>query len=226
MYEKLKKETFEANMLLPKYELIKFTWGNVSIKEGNVVAIKPSGVPYENMTADDIVVVDLDGNILEGKMKPSSDLPTHLELYRNFEGVSSVVHTHSVWATIFSQAGIEIKALGTTHADGFYGDIPLTRDMTKEEIQGEYELETGKVIVERFKDINPLDMCAVIVKNHGPFTWGTSAKKAVENAVVLEEVANMAWHTMMLNKNSSMPQELLDKHYLRKHGSNSYYGQK
>ncbi len=226
MYEKLKQETFEANMLLPKYKLIKFTWGNVSIKEGNVIAIKPSGVPYEDMKVEDMVLVDIDGNLLEDGMKPSSDLATHLELYRNFPDVKSIVHTHSVWATIFAQAGVEINALGTTHSVGFYGDIPLTRDMTEAEIKGEYELETGKVIVERFKDIDPMMMNAVIVKNHGPFTWGTSAKKAVENAVVLEEVANMAWHTLMLNKDSSMPQTLMDKHYLRKHGSDSYYGQK
>ena len=232
MYTELKQRVFKANMLLPKYELVKFTWGNVSEvdREKGVMAIKPSGVEYDVMTVDDMVVVDLEtGETVEGRYKPSSDTATHLEIYRNFPEAGGVVHTHSRWATIFSQMKTDCPALGTTHADYFYGSIPATRDMTKAEIEGEYELNTGKVIVETFRQrgINPKDVPAVLVASHGPFSWGKNADNAVHNAVVLEEVAFMAWHTMMMqNAIPSMDQNLLDKHYLRKHGANAYYGQK
>ncbi|MBE6878730.1 MAG: L-ribulose-5-phosphate 4-epimerase [Ruminococcaceae bacterium] len=232
MYTELKERVFKANMLLPKYDLVKFTWGNVSEidREKGVIAIKPSGVEYDVMTADDMVVVDLcSGKVVEGKYKPSSDTDTHLEIYRNFSDVGGIVHTHSRWATIFSQMKKDIPALGTTHGDYFYGSIPVTRNMTKEEIEGEYELNTGKVIVETFaeKEINPKDIPSVLVTSHGPFSWGKDAHNAVHNAVVLEEVAFMAWHTLMANAEiTSMDKNLLDKHYLRKHGANAYYGQK
>ena len=227
MLEKLKKEVFEANLLLPKYNLVTFTWGNVSgiDRESELVVIKPSGVAYEVMTADDMVVVDLQGNVVEGKLKPSSDTATHLELYRSFKNIGGVVHTHSRWAAIYSQIGHPITPLGTTHADYFGGSIPCTRDMTIAEVDGDYELETGKVIVECFKDLNPDHIPSVLVKNHGPFCWGASPKEAVENAVVLEEVAMMAWHTQMVTK-GEMPEYLLHKHFYRKHGPNAYYGQK
>lgn len=228
MLESLKKQVFEANMLLPKYNLVTFTWGNVSgiDRESGLVVIKPSGVEYEHMTVEDMVVVDLEGNVVEGKLKPSSDTDTHLELYRHFENIQSVVHTHSRWATIYSQSGRGIIPFGTTHGDYFGGEIPCTRDMTKEEIAGAYELETGKVIVECFSDLNPDYIPSVLVKNHGPFSWGTSPENAVHNAVVLEEVAMMAWHTSILtNEARHMPQALLEKHFYRKHGPNAYYGQ-
>ena len=227
MLEKLKKEVFEANLLLPKYNLVTFTWGNVSgiDRESGLVIIKPSGVEYNVMTARDMVIVDLQGNVVEGKLKPSSDTATHLELYRNFENVRGVVHTHSRWATIYSQIGESIAAFGTTHADYFGDSIPCTRDMTITEVEGDYELETGKVIVECFNDLNPDEIPSVLVKNHGPFCWGGSPKTAVENAVVLEEVAMMAWHTQMMTK-GVMPEYLLHKHFYRKHGPNAYYGQK
>ncbi|OON99452.1 MAG: L-ribulose-5-phosphate 4-epimerase [Epulopiscium sp. Nele67-Bin004] len=228
MLENLKKEVFEANMLLPQYKLITFTWGNVSAidREKGLVIIKPSGVEYDNMTADDMVIVDLEGNVVEGKLKPSSDTATHLKLYKEFPNIGGVVHTHSRWATVFAQAGRGIIPYGTTQADYFYGEIPCTRDMTKEEIESEYEYNTGVVIVERFKDLNPDQMPAVVVKNHGPFTWGKDAHDAVHNAVVLEEVAMMAFNTEMLFRDvQPMPQELLNKHFLRKHGANAYYGQ-
>lgn len=229
MLENLKEEVFKANMLLPKYNLVTFTWGNVSgiDREKGLVVIKPSGVEYETMTKDDMVVVDLDGNVVEGKLKPSSDTLTHIELYRNFKDIKGVVHTHSTYATIWSQAGINLPALGTTHADYFYGDIPCTRKMTRDEIESNYEKETGKVIVERFSNIDPNDMKAVLVNCHGPFTWGESPLKAVENSVVLEEVAKMALNSKLINNTlESMDQVLLDKHFLRKHGKNAYYGQK
>ena len=229
MLENLKEEVFKANMLLPKYNLVTFTWGNVSgiDREKGLVVIKPSGVEYEKMTKDDMVVVDLDGNVVEGNLKPSSDTATHIELYRNFKDIKGVVHTHSTYATIWAQAGINLPALGTTHADYFYGDIPCTRKMIKEEIESNYEKETGKVIVERFSNINPNDMKAVLVNCHGPFTWGESPLKAVENSVVLEEVAKMALNSKLINNTlESMDQSLLDKHFLRKHGKNAYYGQK
>ena len=229
MLENLKEEVFKANMLLPKYNLVTFTWGNVSgiDREKNLVVIKPSGVEYEKMTKDDMVVVDLEGNVVEGNLRPSSDTATHIELYKNFKDIKGVVHTHSTYATIWAQAGINLPALGTTHADYFYGDIPCTRKMTKEEIESNYEKETGKVIVERFSNINPNDMKAVLVNCHGPFTWGESPLKAVENSVVLEEVAKMALNSKLINNTlESMDQSLLDKHFLRKHGKNAYYGQK
>ena len=228
MLEALKQEVLEANLLLPKYGLITFTWGNVSgiDRESGLVVIKPSGVSYDGMTAEDMVVVDLQGNVVEGKWKPSSDTPTHLALYRAFPGLGGIVHTHSRWATSFAQAGMPIPAMGTTQGDYFYGDIPCTRKMTPAEIAGEYELETGNVIIETFQGIDPMTIPAVLVHSHGPFTWGTDAMNAVHNAVVLEEVAFMDYHAMSMNPQAGrMQQELLDKHYLRKHGANAYYGQ-
>ncbi len=230
MLEALKKEVFEANLLLPKYSLVTFTWGNVSAidREKGLVVIKPSGVEYDVMTADDMVVVDLmTGETVEGKWKPSSDTPTHLELYKAFGEIGGIVHTHSNWATSFAQAGMGIIPLGTTHGDYFYGEVPCTRDMTPEEINGEYEKETGTVIIEAFEGINPLSIPGVLVKSHGPFTWGKDAKEAVHNAVVLEEISKINYKTITLNPDiEKMQQELLDKHYLRKHGENAYYGQK
>jgi len=231
MLEKLKQEVLEANLLLPKHGLVTFTWGNVSgiDREKGLVVIKPSGVEYDTMTADDMVVVDLDGNRVEGKYKPSSDTPTHLALYKAFPTLGGVVHTHSRWATSFAQAGRGVPAMGTTQGDYFYGEIPCTRKMTPEEIAGEYELETGNVIIETFKErgIDPAQVPAVLVYSHGPFTWGTDPFNAVHNAVVLEEVAFMDFHAMALTPNlPPMQQELLDKHYLRKHGPGAYYGQK
>ena len=224
----LKQKVLEANLLLPKYNLVTFTWGNVSQidRDRQLVAIKPSGVSYESMTIEDIVIVDLEGNIIEGNFKPSSDTPTHLELYKAFPECGGIVHTHSKWATSFAQAGMPIPALGTTHADYFYGDIPCTRMMTDKEIKGEYEKETGLVIAETFREINPADIPGVLVYSHGPFAWGSDAENAVHNAVVLEQTAFMAYHAITLNKElGSMQQVLLDKHYQRKHGKNAYYGQ-
>ena len=228
MLEALKQEVLEANLLLPKHGLITFTWGNVSgiDRESGLVVIKPSGVSYDGMTVEDMVVVDLQGKVVEGKWKPSSDTPTHLALYRAFPKMGGIVHTHSRWATSFAQAGLPIPAMGTTQGDYFYGDIPCTRKMTPAEIAGEYELETGNVIIETFKDIDPMTIPAVLVHSHGPFTWGTDPHNAVHNAVVLEEVAFMAFHAMALTPGlPPMQQELLDKHYLRKHGPGAYYGQ-
>ncbi|MBQ8088894.1 MAG: L-ribulose-5-phosphate 4-epimerase [Clostridia bacterium] len=228
MLEQLKQQVLEANLLLPKHNLVTFTWGNVSgiDRASGLVAIKPSGVSYDGMTAEDIVIVDLDGKVVEGKWKPSSDTPTHVELYKAFPECGGIVHTHSRWATTFAQAGVDIPAMGTTQADYFYGDIPCTRKMTPEEIAGEYEKETGKVIIETFEKLDPAAIPAVLVHSHGPFAWGTDAMNAVHNAVVLEEVAFMDWHAMMINPRlGAMQQELLDKHYLRKHGANAYYGQ-
>lgn len=224
---KLKQRVLEANLLLPKYGLVTFTWGNVSEydRETGFVAIKPSGVEYDSMTLDDIVVLDLEGNVIDGRLKPSSDTPTHLELYRNFDGIGGIVHTHSRFATIFAQARQSIPPLGTTHGDYFYGGIPCTRDMTPEEIKGKYELETGRVIVECCPDFRTIP--AALVANHAPFVWGKDGHEAVHNSVVLEELAAMAWHTLTLSPNTpDMSRELLDKHYLRKHGANAYYGQK
>ena len=227
--EKLKKEVFEANLLLVKHSLVIFTWGNVSgiDREKGLVVIKPSGVDYDKMSADDMVVVDLDGNIVEGKYKPSSDTPTHLELYKAFKNIGGIVHTHSRMATSWAQAGRSIPAYGTTHGDYFYGDIPCTRKMTKDEISSEYEKNTGLVIAETFNDISADDIPAVLVHSHGPFTWGKDPHEAVHNSVVLEELASMAMNTEIINSSAErMQKELLDKHYLRKHGKNAYYGQK
>lgn len=228
MLEELKREVCEANLLLPKHGLVTFTWGNVSgiDREMGLVVIKPSGVPYDGMTAEDMVLVDLDGRVVEGKWKPSSDTPTHVELYKAFPACGGIVHTHSRWATTFAQAGRGIPAMGTTQADYFYGEIPCTRPMTDEEIRGEYEKETGKVIIETFAHLDSAAIPGVLVCSHGPFAWGTDAMNAVHNAVVMEEVAFMDWHAMVLNPGlGPMQQTLLDKHYLRKHGKNAYYGQ-
>lgn len=232
MLENLKKEVYDANLLLVKYSLVIFTWGNVSgiDREKGLVVIKPSGVKYEEMTADDMVVVDLvTGETVEGELNPSSDTTTHLELYRSFKEIGGIVHTHSRWATIFSQNGLPISPLGTTHADYFYGDIPCTRMLTTKEIEGNYESETGKVIVETFAGKSIMDVPAVLVHSHGPFTWGNNPREAVHNSVVLEEIAMMSWHcqnTIEPNKTNIIQKELLNKHYLRKHGKNAYYGQR
>ncbi len=228
MLEELKRRVLEANLALVKHGLVTFTWGNVSgiDRKSGIVCIKPSGVSYEDMTVDDVVAVDLDGNTVEGGLKPSSDTPTHLALYRAFENVGGIVHTHSRWATSFAQAKRGIPAYGTTHGDYFYGEIPCTRDMTAAEINGDYERETGNVITETFKGLSPDEIPAVLVASHGPFAWGVSPENAVHNAVVLEELAFMAFHTEALCENAApMQKELLDKHFLRKHGKNAYYGQ-
>ena len=229
MLKKLKEQVFQANLLLPKHGLITFTWGNVSgiDRARGLVVIKPSGVSYETMQADDMVVVSLEtGKVVEGTLKPSSDTPTHLELYKAFPNIGGIVHTHSRWATSFAQAGRGILPLGTTHADYFYGEIPCTRPMTPAEIGGEYEKETGTVIIETFRDKAPESIPAVLVYSHGPFAWGKSPDDAVHNAVVLEEVAFMNFHALTLTPGlAPMQRELLDKHYLRKHGKNAYYGQ-
>jgi len=233
MLEKLKQSVYEANMALSAHGLIVFTWGNVSgiDREKRLFVIKPSGVPYEKLKVTDMVVVDLSGAKVEGDLNPSSDTPTHMALYNAFPSLGGVVHTHSRWATIWAQAGRGIHAYGTTHGDYFYGEIPCTRCMTPEEIAGQYELETGNVIIDTFtsREIDPAQVPAVLVQSHGPFTWGKDASEAVHNAVVLEEVAMMAWHTEKLPDSSGrapMQQELLDKHFLRKHGPGAYYGQK
>ncbi len=230
MLEALKQEVFEANLLLPKHALVTFTWGNVSgvDREKGLMVIKPSGVEYDAMRPEDMVVVDLEtGKKVEGDLNPSSDTDTHIVLYRAFPEIGGVVHTHSRWATVFAQAGRAIPPLGTTHADDFYGAIPCTRKMSPQEIGGRYEWETGNVIVETFAGKNAKDVPAVLVHSHGPFCWGDSPKGAVHAAVVLEEVAFMAWHAMAMRPDlPDMQQALLDKHYLRKHGANAYYGQK
>lgn len=229
MLEELKQEVWKANLELPKHGLVTFTWGNVSgvDRERGLFVIKPSGVPYEELKPEHMVVMDLDGNKVEGDMNPSSDTPTHLELYNAFPNCGGIVHTHSEWATSFAQAGKGIPAFGTTHADYFYGEIPATRLMTRQEIEGEYEKNTGKVIIETFEGKDPDAIPAVLVTNHGPFAWGTDAMNAVHNAVVLEEVAKMALRSMMLTPGlPPISQVILDKHYLRKHGDNAYYGQK
>ena len=228
MLKSLKRDVLKANLLLPKHGLVTFTWGNVSgiDRERGLVVIKPSGVSYDAMRAEDMVVVDLEGNQVEGELRPSSDTPTHVALYAAFPALGGIVHTHSRWATIFAQMGRGIPALGTTHADYFYGEIPCTRTMTAQEIEGAYERETGNVIVERFRSLAPMAVPAVLVHSHGPFAWGKDAMEAAHNAVVLEEVAMMAWHTLVPADAPTMQQELLDKHYLRKHGEKAYYGQK
>lgn len=228
MLETLKQEVWKANLQLSHFNLVVFTWGNVSgvDRERGLVVVKPSGVDYDAMIAEDMVVTDMEGRVVEGRFKPSSDLPTHLELYKAWPEIDGIAHTHSRWATIFAQAGRGIPALGTTHADYFYGEIPCTRLMTDAEIEGEYERETGRVIVECFDARSPGQIPAVLVRNHGPFTWGKDAEKAVHNAVILEELAFMAWHNLVMRPDiSSIQQVLLDKHYLRKHGPGAYYGQ-
>lgn len=228
MLENLKKEVFEANKLLPYFNLVTLTWGNVSTidREENLIVIKPSGVEYDNMKWEDMVVVDMEGNVVEGDLKPSSDTPTHIELYKAFEEIGGVVHTHSPWATSWAQASRAIPCYGTTHADYMYGDIPCARSLTDEEIAGDYEKNTGLVIIETFKSLDYKAMPAVLCSNHGPFTWGESPKKAVENALVLEEVAKMAYRTEHINKDvKRAKQAIMDKHYFRKHGANAYYGQ-
>lgn len=228
MLEELKEQVFAANLELPKRGLVTYTWGNASgiDRKNNLVVIKPSGVAYEKLRPEHLVVLDLDGKVVEGSLNPSSDTPTHLMLYKSFGNIGGIVHTHSRWATIWAQAGKSIPALGTTHADYYYGSIPCTRKMTDAEINGEYEKETGKVIAETFNGVNPTYMPGVLVNNHGPFTWGSDAAEAVHNAVVLEEVAMMAYHTCSLTPEiGPINQTLLDKHFLRKHGKNAYYGQ-
>lgn len=228
MLEDVKQQVWEANLMLQKQGLVTLTWGNVSQidRPSGLVVIKPSGLPYDRMTPEDMVVTDLAGNRVEGKWNPSSDLATHLELYRRYSQIGGITHTHSPWATVFAQAGQAVPALGTTHADTFYGSIPCTRPLTQEEIRGAYEENTGKVICETLANADPMASPGILVASHGPFTWGTSALKSVENAVVLENVAMMAWHTLALNPRASLPQALADKHYFRKHGPNAYYGQK
>lgn len=227
MLEKLKKQVLEANLFLKESGLVCLTWGNASgiDRDSGLVVIKPSGVSYATMTADDMVVLDLEGNRVEGELNPSSDAPTHLELYRAFPELGGVVHTHSTYATAFAQAGLEIPALGTTHADHFYGSVPCTAHMTLEEIDEAYELNTGKVIVRTFEGLDPMAIPAVLVKSHGVFTFGKNAKQAAENALVTEETAKMAYLTLTLNRSAKIGEGLLDKHYYRKHGANAYYGQ-
>lgn len=227
MLEELKQKVYEANMLLPKYNLVTFTWGNVSgiDHESGLVAIKPSGVEYDELKPEDIVLVNLDGEVVEGKYRPSSDTATHVELYKAFPNIGGVVHTHSPYATSWAQAGRSIPCYGTTHADYLYGEVPCVRNLTEEELE-DYEKNTGVLIVDEFKDLDYEAMPAVLCKNHGPFAWGKDEFDAVHNAVVLEEVAKMAQNTELINpKAQAAPQELQDKHYFRKHGANAYYGQ-
>lgn len=231
MLEALKQRVLEANLALPKHGLVTFTWGNVSgiDRKAGLFVIKPSGVPYEDLKAEDMVVVDLEGNVVEGDLRPSSDTPTHMVLYRSFPDIGGVVHTHSPWGTSWAQAGRALPASGTTHADYFYGEIPVTRPMTKVEIEGAYELETGHVIVERFRELglDPMQVPGVLVHAHAPFVWGSDAGSAVHNAVVLEEVAKITARMLQLNPDSQpMDSSLLDRHFLRKHGAGAYYGQK
>ena len=227
----LTKAVFHANMELPKHELVSFTWGNVSgiNRKRGLVVIKPSGVEYEKLTFYDMVPVDTEGNVLQGKLRPSVDLPTHLSLYKSFPEIGGIVHTHSPWATIYAQCGMDIQAFGTTHADHFYGSIPCTRALSDDEVAGDYEENTGLVIAETFRvrGINPLEMPGVIVKNHGPFAWGATPAEAVKNAAILEKVAFMAYHTQVLagTQTVTVSPTLLKKHYERKHGKNSKYGQ-
>lgn len=229
MLEELKEKVFRANLDLVKHGLVIFTWGNVSAidREKGLVVIKPSGVSYDTMKASDMVVVDVNtGEVVEGDLNPSSDTPTHLVLYRAFKEIGGVVHTHSTYATAWAQAGIDIPNIGTTHADYFHKDIPCTDDMTEEEVKGEYELETGNVIVKRFEGINPVQTPGVLVKNHGPFSWGKDANDAVHNAVVMEQCAKMAFVSYSVNPQTTMNPLLVEKHFNRKHGPNAYYGQK
>lgn len=226
MFESLKEQVFRANLELVKYNLVIFTWGNVSAREGDYVAIKPSGIEYDTMSPDDIVILDLNGNKIDGKYNPSSDTPTHLELYRAFPEIKGITHTHSNFATSFAQAGKEIEPFGTTHADYFYGSIPCTRYLTKEETEINYEKNTGKVIIETFNDKDYMAIPAVLVRSHGVFSWGCDAHNSVHNAVVVEELAKMNYQTLMLSEVPPLlPQYTLDKHYGRKHGEGAYYGQ-
>lgn len=228
MLEELKKLVYDANMELPKRNLVTYTWGNVSgiDREKGLFVIKPSGVAYEDLKPEDMVVMDLEGNKVEGKYRPSSDTATHLELYKAFKEVGGIVHTHSPWATSWAQAGRSIPSYGTTHADYFYGGIPCARGLTEQEINTEYEKNTGVMIIETLEGKNPMYVPGILCTNHGPFTWGKDAHEAVYNSVVLEELAKMAYNTEMLNpKVESMPQVLMDKHFLRKHGKDAYYGQ-
>lgn len=228
MLEQLKKDVYDANMELVEKGMVIYTWGNVSgiDRERNLVVIKPSGVDYDKLTPDDMVVVDFDQNVVEGKYRPSSDTATHIELYKAHESIMGVVHTHSTYAVAFAQAGKAIPAFGTTHADYFYGDIPCTRDLTAEEIDEDYEKNTGKVILETIGEKDPMAVPGIVVKNHGPFAWGNSPANAVYNSVVLDKVAEMALHTLTINPDvKKAPQYLMDKHYFRKHGENAYYGQ-
>lgn len=229
MLENLKKRVYEANMQLPESGLVKFTWGNVSERddETGYIAIKPSGVKYEDLTYEDMVILDLEGNIIEGELNPSSDTKTHIEIYKAFPEIKGIVHTHSTFATSWAQSGRNIPSYGTTHADYMYGEIPCLRNLSQEEIDEDYEKNTGKLIVDFMKDKEVTKIPAVLLKNHGPFTWGKDAFDAVHNAVVLEEVAKMAMFTEIINKDATeTPQEVQDKHYYRKHGANAYYGQK
>lgn len=227
MHEKLKEKVLEANLALVKYGLVIFTWGNASERDpetGHIV-IKPSGIAYDRMTPDQMVVLDADGKQIGGDKKPSSDAPTHISLYKHFEGIGGVVHTHSQWATSWAQAGIPLPPFGTTHADYFFGTVPCTRPLTREEIEGDYEALTGEVIVETFEGLDHMTIQGVLVHGHGPFTWGLDGEDAVHNSVVLEEVARMAFRTRVLGNKNPIDKILLDKHYLRKHGKDSYYGQ-
>ena len=228
MLEELKEKVCQANLDLVRHGLVIFTWGNVSAidPESGLVVIKPSGVSYDSMKASDMVVVDMDGKVVEGDLNPSSDTPTHLVLYKAFPEIGGVVHTHSTYATAWAQAGIDIPNIGTTHADYFHDAVPCTADMSRAQVEGEYELETGNVIVERFKGLNPVHTPGVLVKNHGPFTWGKDAFEAVHNAVVLEQVAKMAFISFSVNPSLTMNPLLVEKHFSRKHGPNAYYGQK
>ena len=228
MLEDLKQKVFQANLDLVKHGLVIFTWGNVSgiDRESGLVVIKPSGVDYDTMKVSDMVVVDLDGNVVEGDLRPSSDTPTHLALYKAFPEIGGVVHTHSTYATAWAQAGIDLPNIGKTHADYFHQAIPCTADMTEAEVKGEYELETGNVIIERFKGMNPVHTPGVLVKNHGPFAWGKDPHDAVHNAVVMEQVAKMASIAYSVNPNLTMNPLLIEKHFNRKHRPNAYYGQK
>ena len=228
MLESLKKQVYKANLMLVEHDLVIFTWGNVSAidRKSGLVVIKPSGVSYRDMTAAQMVVVNMEGDVVEGDLRPSSDTPTHIALYHAFEGVGGIVHTHSVYATSWAQAGVDLPNIGTTHSDYFHRAIPCTDDMTPAQIKGNYERETGNVIIERFREMDPLHTPAVLVKNHGPFTWGTDPFKAVENAVVLEQVAKMAALAFSINPSLEMNPHLIEKHFERKHGPGAYYGQK
>jgi len=227
MLENLKERVLEANLVLVSHHLVVFTWGNASERdpETGYIVIKPSGIPYDQMTADQMVVLDPEGKLMEGDLKPSSDAPTHLELYKNFPDVGGVVHTHSPWSTSWAQAGKQIPVYGTTHADYFYGAVPCTRALTREEVEGDYEHNTGRVIVEAFQKLDSKSMPGALVHGHGPFAWGKDGMEAVHHAVVLEEVAMMAFRTEVLGNHKPLEQYLLDKHYARKHGKDAYYGQ-